>query len=181
MEGDGGGLEIVFEIACGRGAFGRGAEIEKPLTYGVGLHVDGIEGRQDGTEEPAGALVSRKCAVGNAAVDESEGGAGAFDLAEEIGPDFSFGDDGYGWAEGAEDTAYGKDIVYGRVENAVGEAYKLLAGGGVSGEGGGGDKQGRERKIAAQAADEFQARQDFADGNCVQPDGAGAGLSKRAR
>ena len=85
-------------------------------------------------------------------------GAGSFDFAEEVGPDFGLGDDDDGRLQRAQDAADGEDVIDGGIKDAVGDAAEFVGGGGVSGEGGAGDEEAGVRKFGAQAAQEFQRR-----------------------
>ena len=117
--------------------------------------------------------------IGNAPVDDRQAGAGALNLAEQIRPDFGFRNHYQSGLQRAEDAAHDEDVVHGREEDSIGDAAEFLVGGGASGQRRGGNEEARIGKLGAQSPGEFQAGQNFAHGNCMQPDCAGTNLSKR--
>ena len=111
-------------------------------------------------------------AVGDAAADEQDGDFAATRFAEEVGPDFGFEDDDDGGFDGVENAANAEGPVEGEIDYGVGEGHALF-GEGVTGEGGGGDDERALGVGVLQAASERYAGEGFADGDGVNPDGAG--------
>lgn len=174
---DGAGfLEVVLEVAGGDDAVWGRAKLEEAVAGGGVLGQDAVRQGEDRPEEAAEAKVAGEGGIGDAAVDEQQAAAGAFGFAEEVGPDFGFGDDDEGGTDGAQDAANGEAEVEGGVEDAGGKSGQPGFGEGASGQGGGGDKERDVREGGAQAADQREDGEDLADGDGVEPNGAGKGL-----
>ena len=173
--------EVVLEIAAGAGTLGKRLERQKPLAHGVRLRQDGIGRGQYSPKEPPEGQVARKSPVGDAAIDDRQARAGAVHLTKEIGPDLGLRNHHGRGAQRAQHAPHRPHVIHGRVKYAVGQIAQLVAGGGAARQGRGGDEKPGAWELRPQAAQEFHARQDLAHRNCMQPDGPGAGLSKRTR
>ena len=132
-------------------------------------------------KKPAQPAVAAEGAVGDAAVDHGQARAGALHFAKQVGPDLGLRHHHHGRPQRAQHAPHREDVIHRRVEDAVGETRPAS------------DRRWRVRPASrwkrragcagssrAQAADQFHAGQHFAHRNCVQPDGAGTGLSKGA-
>jgi hypothetical protein len=126
------------------------------------------------------ALVAWQGAVGDAAVDDDEAGAGADRLAPEIRPDFGLHDGDDGGLQGAQNAANGEAIVQREVKDAVGEVREFLFGHGAACDGGDRDVKGRLGQGLAQAAEQADGAHGFADADGVEPDGAWRGAAVAA-
>jgi len=124
------------------------------------------------TEDAKITLPAGKGAIGNAAADEEHWDVAATGFAEEVGPDFGFEDDDGGGFDGVEDAADAESPVEGEKDHGVGEGHALF-GESVAGKGGGGDDKGTLGVGIFQAARQGYAGEGFADGDGVNPDGAG--------
>jgi len=176
--GGGAGFEIVLEVAAGAYAVLGRAQGEEATAHFIGLREDGVDGREHGGKQPSMAEIFRQRFIGDAAVDDGESGADSVDFAEEIGPDFGFGHDDGGWPQSAEDAAEHPDVIDGRVEDAIGDIAEFSSAVARPAMVGSGDEEAAVGKGGAEFAGELQAGQDFADGNCMQPNRTRSGLLK---
>jgi len=111
-------------------------------------------------------------AAGDAAADKEDRDSAARGFAEKVGPDFGFEDDDGGGFDGVEDAANAEGPVEGEIDYGVGEGHAFF-GESVTGKGGGGDYEWALGIGVLQAAGEGYAGEGFADGDGVNPDGAG--------
>jgi hypothetical protein len=170
-------FEIVFEIAGGERVIRRCADANPALPHVFALRQQQIDLREHAAEEPAQRAIAAEGAVGDAAVDQQQARAGALGLAKQVGPDLGFHNDDQRRPQRPQHAPHGEDVIERGVEDAR-RVAQLLVGGMVSGQGGDGDEDRRARQAEAQLPDQFHRRNGFADGNGVQPNRAGDGLSK---
>jgi len=181
--GEGSGLrqfEVVFQVAADGDFFGWGTEGADAVGVRLGLHEEGgcvaEGGLQERLQEEAECaeitLPAGEGAIGNAAADEEDGDFATAGFAKEVGPDFGFEDDDGGGFDGVEDAADAEGPVEREIDYGIGEGHALFSES-VTGKGGGGDDERALRVGVFQAAGEGDAGESFADGDGVNPDGAG--------
>ena len=170
-------LEIVLEISRGAGPFGRRAQGQKPLADRFGLRQDRIRVRQDRREEAAERQIARKGAVGDPAVHNGQRRSGSLRFAKQVRPDLGLRHDDHGRLERSQHAAHRKHIVRRSIEDAVRQAAQFLIRRGAPRQRRGGNEKPARGKFRSQPAQQLQAGKHFAHRNCVQPDGARAGLS----
>ena len=162
--------DVVLQVSRDVHRAGRRADLRDTAGIDGGLHTEGGEALQHGTEEPGEAEVAAEGAVGDAAVGQDHRDPHLARHADEVRPDLGLHDDHELGTGPIKDGADGEGVVEGEVDAEVGGL--AFQGDAAAGLGDVGDDDILAGEAGADALQKRQRSVGLADRDGVHEDGA---------
>ena len=166
--------DVELEIATDGDARGVGTDSDDAARVFFGLHQEEVDMRKDGTHRAAPEMIAGEGAVGDSAVDDGYGGAGAACLTEKVRPELRLGDEDDCRLNGTKGATASESEVERKIESPVGSEFR--AGKGLAGFGGRADKDATSGEAASQQGNERSNGLGFTDRNGMNPESSNGRL-----